>query len=349
MRPFAWLAVAAALLAGCVSNASIPVIPGPTPSPSPSPLPTGTIAPTIYVANFGFPPSLSAFSSLIGGSGVAPVRIVAGAATGLTAPRAIAVDASGKIYVANLIGPASIEVFAAGAAGNVAPVQNILGDTTMPLRDVYALAIDGAGQIAVSNNPPDPTQHALLFFAPGSTGSVPPSRAITGGASVSTATGIAFDPAGELIAALQLPSIYPSNTLVAFAPGASGNATPVRIVNGSATQLDTSSVGGGAPALAAGQSGLYVAFPPTNALPARVLVFPLGANGNVAPSATIQGSATTLASPVGIAVDAAGYVFVLDASGQVAIFAPGATGNVAPLRTITGAGSSNPVAIAVGP
>lgn len=54
---------------------------------------------------------------------IAPAATIAGAATTLSTPSGVALDATGNIYVANAAG--SIAVFAAGANGNVAPVQSI--------------------------------------------------------------------------------------------------------------------------------------------------------------------------------------------------------------------------------
>lgn len=72
--------------------------------------------------------------------------------------------------------------------------------------------------------------------------------------------------------------------------------------------------------------------------PSRLLVFAAGANGNVAPFRRIQGQATGLNTPYGIALDSsrniyvANYVYI----GSVTVFAVGAHGNVAPIQTISG-------------
>ena len=51
---------------------------------------------------------------------VAPTRTIAGAATGLSSPAAIAMDNGGRLYVANA-GANSVSVYAANASGNAAP------------------------------------------------------------------------------------------------------------------------------------------------------------------------------------------------------------------------------------
>jgi sugar lactone lactonase YvrE len=72
---------------------------------------------------------------------------------------------------------------------------------------------------------------------------------------------------------------------------------------------------------------------------ASVLVFARRADGDVAPERTIAGSNTGMINPDGIAVDAAGRIYVADpfaaTSGAVLIFGPNADGNAAPIATIT--------------
>lgn len=71
-----------------------------------------------------------------------------------------------------------------------------------------------------------------------------------------------------------------------------------------------------------------------------VTVHAAGATGNASPERRLVGAATTFDGPRGVAVDAAGRIYVSDVAGadtaKVAVFAPGADGNVAPERTITG-------------
>ncbi len=88
-----------------------------------------------------------------------------------------------------------------------------------------------------------------------------------------------------------------------------------------------------------------------------VTVYPVSATGNSAPIRTISGGMTQLVAPYGIAVDAAGYIYVADFlgtgsnSGAVEIYAPGASGNVAPVGYISGnaTGMSEPAGVAINP
>ena len=73
-----------------------------------------------------------------------------------------------------------------------------------------------------------------------------------------------------------------------------------------------------------------------------ISIWPLTANGDVAPSGQITGATTTLLNPRSVCVDSQGYVYVADAGvpTAVSIFAPGASGDVAPTYVLTG-GSTN--------
>jgi sugar lactone lactonase YvrE len=74
-----------------------------------------------------------------------------------------------------------------------------------------------------------------------------------------------------------------------------------------------------------------------------VNVYPLNADGDLRPSATIKGAATGLDWAKSIRVDSSGKIYVLNGeggaeyTGTVEVFAPGSTGNVAPIARIAGA------------
>jgi secreted PhoX family phosphatase len=81
-----------------------------------------------------------------------------------------------------------------------------------------------------------------------------------------------------------------------------------------------------------------------------VLEFAPGADGNVAPVATLTGAATALSEPFGVAVDSAGEVWVADmGNGSIFVFGVNASGNTAPVRFISGAatGLTSPDALAL--
>lgn len=93
-------------------------------------------------------------------------------------------------------------------------------------------------------------------------------------------------------------------------------------------------------------TSLAAPFYATNENGHSVAVYASGASCNAAPSAAIAGASTALQDPMGIAVDAAGRVYVGDAGTEsINIYESGASGNARPFATITG--SLNPRGIAL--
>src|SRR2546425_981313 len=91
-------------------------------------------------------------------------------------------------------------------------------------------------------------------------------------------------------------------------------------------------------------SPLYVA----NSGSASIAIYAPFTNGNQAPSRTISGGNTMLASPSGVTLNAAGELFVANSSAKsITVYALGATGNAAPTSTISGAstGLANPIGV----
>lgn len=80
----------------------------------------------------------------------------------------------------------------------------------------------------------------------------------------------------------------------------------------------------------------------SNNYAANVYVYPLTANGNVAPSRTLSVVPPATMVPQGIAEDGAGNIYVISVDGNVPgtgavqVFAPGASGKATPVRTIVG-------------
>ena len=87
---------------------------------------------------------------------------------------------------------------------------------------------------------------------------------------------------------------------------------------------------------------------------APILVFPLSADGNVAPSRILQGPLTTLRGPIGLALDLVHDELIVvsykvDDEGSITTFPRTAQGDVAPTRTIQGTltGFNRPQAVAL--
>jgi hypothetical protein len=97
--------------------------------------------------------------------------------------------------------------------------------------------------------------------------------------------GIAFDGAGRLYVAN-------SNSILIYAAGATGDATPVATIAGPSTGL----AGAKTPAFD-GTGRLYVVISNTS-----ITVYAAGATGDASPIATITGPSTGLSAPLGVAV-----------------------------------------------
>jgi len=223
-------------------------------------------------------------------------------------PTAVGTDSAGNYYVlqgnSNFWGTAAIMKFPAGANGNVAAVSQIPSNTN-----------GVATSTGILSNPND-----IAVRADGTI------------YATSWAGGSAF--VGEVLA---------------FASNANGpSATPIATIAGSNTNI------GANPGYVAldGQGKIYVltrddggdGWPGSGSsagfvapLNVRIVVYAANANGNVAPTATIEGSNTKLAFPTKMRVDSSGGIYVADTGvGGILYFPPGSNGNVAPTREIFG-------------
>lgn len=115
-------------------------------------------------------------------------------------------------------------------------------------------------------------------------------------------------------------------SITVYAPGASGNVTPIQKIKGPATGLD------GPSGIAFDQNTNEVYVSNANN---SITIYPASADGNAAPIAVISGPATGLSYPNGITLDTAGNIYVTNTN-SITVYAAGSTGNVAPTRTIAG-------------
>jgi len=128
---------------------------------------------------------------------------------------------------------------------------------------------------------------------------------------------------------------YRGDSIMAYAPGANGDASPAWLIGRRLTPMG----------LAKDTVGrIYV----TNYWVDSLSIFASGATGAAQPVAVIRGSKTGLDSPAHIAVDRAGKIYVVNGAGDVtdrpapgtavgiAVYAAGASGNVAPIAVISG-------------
>ena len=152
-----------------------------------------------------------------------------------------------------------------------------------------ALAVDTAGNlyISASNATTTPAIYEILVYAPAAIGSATPTSTVTSASLTTPATSIAVDATGEVYA-------LTGNSISVFAASATGTSTPVRLITGSLTLLNSPS----SIAVDAAQN-IYVANIIYTATTdgGNVLVFSSTATGNAAPSNTLGGANTSIGIP----------------------------------------------------
>jgi uncharacterized protein YjiK len=215
---------------------------------------------------------------------VPPVASIVGGNTGLTQPRGLALDESGRLYVANA---ASILIFANGATGNVPPLGTITGANT-GLSGPAGLDFDFRGRLFVANS----GNHSVTVYAAGATGNTSPVDTIGGpNTGLNVPSGVAVDGTGQLYVANSGTGAS-SSSITVYESGARGNATPIATIRGDSTGLDQPK------GVALDPGGrIYVVNSATVSFQFRITVYAPGANGNVAPVATIAGNQTGLTAP----------------------------------------------------
>jgi len=247
---------------------------------------------------------------------VAAARTISGGRTGLTRPGGLAVDSAGILYVANagvsgagssVLGQDRVLVFAAGANGDVAPLRYITNDIVTP----KAVAFDARGFIYVSNygamvNAPN----SITVYKPGAAADETPVRAITGSrTTLDTPLGLAVGPHGDLFVVNSGRVNLGIDSIIVFAPGASGDAAPERTITGDKTGLDVPQ------SVAVDAAGyIYV----TNFGSSSITVYAPNATGNAVPIRLIAGTDANLGAYVaGVASGASdGDLYVVSRSQQ---------------------------------
>jgi hypothetical protein len=172
--------------------------------------------------------------------------------------------------------------------------------------------------------------YEILQFSATANGAVAPVSTLKMPAGLQI-NGIANDATGAIYVAGQ-PVQNKTSEILVYAAGATGSASPIRTIVGSATGLGYSIC------LTVDAIGLLYVCGADN----TISVFSPTANGNIAPIRVISGSATLLSNPYRIAVDAIGNIYVGNGEagiGRILIFPAGATGNVTP-SILTGAATS---------
>jgi sugar lactone lactonase YvrE len=160
-------------------------------------------------------------------------KTIAGAATTLNTPHAIALDASDNIWVANS-GANSIVKFTAGTTGgtsNVAPATTI---TSTALNTPNGIWIDTLGNIWVTNS----GNNTIAVFASNASGASTPTCVISSSA-ITTPAGIALDTQGIIYQANNTTAGAINIFAAVSATCGTTTVTPTATISGAATLLNS--------------------------------------------------------------------------------------------------------------
>jgi hypothetical protein len=144
-----------------------------------------------------------------------------------------------------------------------------------------------------------PAGGVLLFFDRTASGNAAPTRTIEGAQTLLGlgVIGVSYDAAhDEIIALVAADATTAASRIVTFSGSATGNAAPLRAIEGASTLL----VAGSSIDYDAAHGLIYVSEGGYNGYPARVLAFPRAANGDTTPARSIC-SALLPQNPIGIA------------------------------------------------
>jgi hypothetical protein len=215
------------------------------------------------------------------------------------------------------------------------------------LKWVSALAGSGCGasecMFVVDRG--SPKAPSINIFSSAATGDVAPSEVvITRRAHLNISLGIAVDDADNLyLTSGEGPP--ETQSLAVYAAGSTGDAKPVRVINGSNTGLSNPD------AVAVDTDGTtYVANVSGGSGQGSVTAFTAGADGNVAPVRTILGAKgqNGIFYPASVALDKGSNLYVLAAAKhgeEVDVFDPTAVGYAQPLRRVVTGMSSIGIAL----
>jgi 6-phosphogluconolactonase (cycloisomerase 2 family) len=264
-----------------------------------------------------------------------PKRTIGGIRTKVEFNCGLYVDpASGDIYSVPNDTVDTLVIFGRNAQGNVAPDRELRTP-----HGTYGIAVDETKQemfLTVQHS------NSVVVYRKSAQGEEKPLREIEGPSTqLEDPHGVAVDPKRRLLFVVNYGNAraagraaagkfeHPSITVHAL--DASGDAAPLRVIEGDKTQLNWPA--GMAIDLESGT--LFVA----NDGGHSVLAFRAEDSGNVAPHRVIKGAKTGLANPTGVAVDPDARELWVSSFGNHAatVFPLDANGDVAPLRMIRAA------------
>lgn len=198
-------------------------------------------------------------------------------------PMVLGVDAALQPYVYSNI----LTVYPANASGRLAPVASASRSTTNLQDYIYSLAFDGSNNLYVPQVQSTGRVATVSVFALPITGTSKPTRVLAPNSTLSTITGAAVDNTGRMY--VGGATLTGTAAIAVFAAGATGDATPLRVIAGASTGL--------AQPVSVVVDGLQTVYALSGG---AIRVFQAAASGNVAPDAVLTSSG--LDTAVGIAV-----------------------------------------------
>ncbi|MBI4483403.1 MAG: hypothetical protein HY652_10990 [Acidobacteria bacterium] len=274
-----------------------------------------------------------------------PIRVIGGKKTKVEFNCGLYVDrTNGDVYSVNNDTVDTMVVFSREAKGNVAPDREL----HTPHR-TFGIAVDEESQelFLTVQHPPK-----VVVYRKMASGEEKPIRTLEGpNTQLEDAHGIAVDMKSNLIFVSNHGSASNANvagsgrfeppSITVYPLKASGDSRPLRVIEGSKTQLNW-------PAgiyLDPEHGELYVA----NDVGDSILVFRTTDGGNVAPTRVLKGPKTGIKNPTGVFVDTKNQELWVSNMGNHAatVYPRTAEGDTAPLRTIRAAPRGK-LALAIG-
>lgn len=232
----------------------------------------------------------------------------------------------------------------AGCAGSSAGHTAFLSSQALTAVGHTSRASASGQFVFVTNETGGGASGEVDYYPVGSNGDVVPTGVISGSNTGLTyeIQGIVVNTSGQILVAN-----FKSNTILEFAPHATGNVSPIATITGPSTGLAKPF------GLALdGAGNIYVANcsratfacalgTPSQGQPS-VEEFAAGSSGNAAPIRFIAGPRTQLYAPFGIAVGGDGNIYVGDSGNPpstpcaILVFGPNANGNATPKQVIAG-------------
>lgn len=257
----------------------------------------------VYVADF-FGQAIRVYAEDASGN-AAPLRTLTSPLLGQ--PRQVAISLEHDELFAEVSG-CCLAAYARTASGTVGALRFIQwggssGSLTRLNNPSGPILRKSSDTLIVSDymqNPDNSYSGVLLSFDRTASGNAAPVSSIEGNLTKlgGGATGPAYDAVHDEIIVAAVDSATSTYRILTFAGTASGNAPPLRSIEGAATNLSVVNAVAYDPV----HETIYVAEGGYNAVPPNVLVFPRTADGNVAPSRMISGGNTTIGYPIGVAV-----------------------------------------------